>query len=118
MPSRTRRARSSSAGSGARSALHSPAPLSQSRAAAGSSSRSEAWSPSQVLTNDWTSSRGMGAGLVSWPGTHDGMVMTGILPHRDHKTHLTGLVVTSKLILEVMGDNAGLTRWWGGGTSW
>jgi hypothetical protein len=29
-----------------------------------------------VLTNDCTSSSGIGAGLVSWPGTHDGMLMT------------------------------------------
>jgi hypothetical protein len=36
--------------------------------------------PSEVLTNDCTSSSGIGAGLISWPGTHDGAVMTSNLP--------------------------------------
>jgi hypothetical protein len=33
-----------------------------------------------VLTNDCTSSSGIGAGLISWSGTHDGAVMTNSLP--------------------------------------
>src|SRR5204862_4778448 len=79
----------------------SPAPVIQSRAAEGSSSRSVPRSPSQVLTNDCTSSSGIGAGLISSLGTHDGTVMTGSVPQRDHLKDLTGLAVTSKILLLV-----------------
>jgi len=43
----------------------------------------------------------MGAGLVSCPGTQDGTVMTSIVPVRDRLTHLTGLAMTSKVVLVV-----------------
>src|SRR5262249_9424408 len=101
---RTPRARCSSAGSGGRSALHSPAWVSQVRAAAGSSSRSEPWSPSQVLTNDCTSSSGIGAGLASSPGTHEGRGTRDSLSPRDHLNELTGLLVTLKIVLVVTNE--------------
>ena len=87
-----------------------PAAVSQPRAVAGSSSRSEPWSPSQVLTNDCTSSRGIGAGLVSWSGTHGGTVMTAILPISDHLSRLTGLFVTVKIILLVTNRRLAVLR--------
>src|SRR5215831_4134949 len=43
----------------------------------------------------------MGAGLISCPGTHDGTVMTSIIPVRDLLTNLTGLAMTPKLVLIV-----------------
>jgi len=53
------------------------------------------------LTNDCTTSSGVGAGLVSWLGAHDGMVMAMTIPGRDYLNYLTGLVVTFKIILLV-----------------
>jgi hypothetical protein len=54
-----------------------------------------------VLTNDCTSSSGIGAGLVSSPGTHEGIVTPASLPRRDLLNRLTGLQVTSKMPLVV-----------------
>ncbi len=52
-----------------------PASSNHRRAEGPSPSRSTPVSASQVFTNDWTTSNGMGAGLVSASGTQVGRAM-------------------------------------------